>query len=247
MNDQLAIVNLRNQWLQAKLALAQLMNIPYVSTIEVERIDVENNLETYPRTSSDVYRAAVQQMAIVKAVELRKKSAEYALKAAKGDLYPQLFLNSGVETNYSSIAQNAAGKIPYNSQLRNNIFSSVNFGLRIPIFNAKQARNRIHLADLEVQRNDLLEENTRVLLQQQIEQAHLNMTNAYDRYKVLQEQVKAFEESFKAAEARFNVGISNSVEFLIAKNNLDRATINLISAKYEYVIRKNILDYYTGR
>ena len=70
------------------------------------------------------------------------------------------------------------------------------------------------------------------------------MTNAFQRYKALLQQVTAYTTSFKAAEARFNAGVGTSVDYLIAKNNLDRANINLISSKYDFVLRKNVLDYY---
>ncbi|RYF82042.1 MAG: TolC family protein, partial [Chitinophagaceae bacterium] len=42
----------------------------------------------------------------------------------------------------------------------------------------------------------------------------------------------------------FNAGVGTSVDYLIAKNNLDRANINLISARYDFVLRKKVLDYY---
>ncbi|MBD0286930.1 MAG: TolC family protein, partial [Flavisolibacter sp.] len=49
-----------------------------------------------------------------------------------------------------------------------------------------------------------------------------------------------------AAEVRFNAGVGTIVEYLIAKNNLDRANNNLIVSKYDYALRKKILDYYSG-
>jgi len=64
---------------------------------------------------------------------------------------------------------------------------------------------------------------------------------------VLLEQVDAYTESFRAAEIRFNNGVGTPVDYLTAKNNLDRANINLITAKYDYVLRTKILDYYQGK
>ena len=180
----------------------------------------------------------------MKSVELRKKSAEYGLKSAKGALYPSLLLGGNMQTNYSSVAQDAGGKINYTDQMANNLFYTLNLGLRIPIFNSFRAKNNIKLADIAVRNSELVEENTKLQLRQQIEQAHLNMTNAFDRYKTLLEQVGAYNTSFKAAEARFNAGVGTSVDYLIAKNNLDRANINLISSKYDFVLRKKVLDFY---
>jgi outer membrane protein len=70
------------------------------------------------------------------------------------------------------------------------------------------------------------------------------MSNAFERYKTLVRQVEAFNTSFKAAEARLTAGVGTTVDYVLAKSNLDRANINLIAAKYEFVLRKKILDYY---
>ena len=73
------------------------------------------------------------------------------------------------------------------------------------------------------------------------------MNTASDRYKTILEQVNSFDESFRAAGIRFQQGVGNSIDYLTAKNNLDRANINLIIAKYDYVLRTRILDYYQGK
>lgn len=85
-----------------------------------------------------------------------------------------------------------------------------------------------------------------LFVQQKIEEARLMQTNATERYKVIQSQVSAFSESFRVTEARFNAGAIHSVEYLIVKNNLDRAQNQLIAAKYEIAFRNKILDYYAG-
>lgn len=245
MNDELNILNLRTTLETAKLSLAQLMNVPYEKGMTLDRINTDEFLTSYALTSSEVYQHALQQFALVKAVELRSRSAAYALKAARGKRLPTLTLGGAMETNYSSVAADASGtKLTYHNQIRNNIFYNLGLGLSIPIFNGFRARNNIRLADITVRNAELTEENTKLQLQQQIEQAHLNMTNAYERYKALVSQVDAYTTSFKAAEARFTAGVGTSVDYVIAKNNLDRANINLIAAKYDFVLRKKILDYY---
>ena len=239
MNDQLSILNAKNLLETAKLMLAQYMNIPYSKDMQLERINVNDMLTAYMQAPSEIFENATNQFALIKSVELRKRSAEYAVKAAKGQLTPSVILSGNMGTNYSSAAQTATGKIPYNEQLNNNMSSGVGVGLRIPIFNNFSVRNRIKLANLDWKNAQLVEENTKVVLRQQIEQAHLNMTNAHERYKTLQQQVEAYQQSFKAAEARFNAGVGTSVDYLIAKNNLDRANINLITQIVKFKVKEN--------
>jgi outer membrane protein len=56
--------------------------------------------------------------------------------------------------------------------------------------------------------------------------------------------VAAFAESFRAAEVRFNAGVGNSIDYMLAKNNLDRANLSLIMTRYDFLLRRQILDYY---
>jgi outer membrane protein len=138
-------------------------------------------------------------------------------------------------------------KIRYGSQLNNNLSSSVNLSLSIPIFNRFQERNRVKLAGIVLKSSEVQAITTKTQLQQSIEQAYINMKSAADRYKILLEQVAAFTESFRAAEARFNAGVGNSIDYLTAKNNLDRASNNLVNAQYDFVLRVKVLDYYQGK
>jgi outer membrane protein len=48
-------------------------------------------------------------------------------------------------------------------------------------------------------------------------------------------------------ENRFNAGAINAVDYNLAKLNLDQAKANLIRAKYEYVFRIKVLDFYLNK
>jgi outer membrane protein len=157
-----------------------------------------------------------------------------------------VIVNGGQSPVFKKQDNYSESKISYFDQLNNNRNSGVSLALRIPIFNSFQQRNRIKLAKIDLKNNELVEKTTRTQLQRSIEQAYINMTAAFDRHKTLLEQVDAFTESFRAAEIRFNSGVGNSYDYLLVKNSLDRATISLINAKYDYVLRTKILDFYKG-
>lgn len=277
-NDELSIVNNQNALNTAKLTLSQLMNIPYDKNIRLEKLNVDQFSTNYDVTPEAIYKQALEQLALVKAAQLRTQSAEKGVKAAKGDLYPSLSLNGNLTTNYSSAANQdiflnttdistpqyvmlngiktpvisptdnfESQKINYREQLDNNLFTSVRLGLRIPLFNALQARSRVRLAQINQKNAEYVEQTTKTQLSQAIERAYFNMTAAQDRYKVLTDQVNSFKESFRSAEIRFNEGALTSVDYIIAKNNLDRANLNLISVRYDYVFRTKILDYYQSK
>ena len=246
MSEQLAMLNNQNTLETARLALAQTMNRPYSRDLEPEKINIEQFLSSYPKSANEVFQTALQQFSLIRSVELRKRQYAYAVKSAKGLMYPNLFIDGGLNTRYSSIEQNASGKVPYNSQLSNNLATFAEVGISIPIFNRSLYRNRIKQADINYKNSQLIEDNTKVILHQSIDQAYLDMTNAFQKYNLLLQQVEAYTESYKAAEVRFNAGVGTSVDYLVAKDRLDQSNFNLIAAKYDVVLRKKILDYYSG-
>lgn len=138
-------------------------------------------------------------------------------------------------------------KIVYGRQLNNNLFSAVSLNLRIPIFNSLQARNRLKLARIGLKTADANAKAVKTQLQRDIDLAFLNMRTTSERYKTLLEQVAAYDASFRAAEARFNAGLGTPIDYLTAKNNLDRANVNVVAAKYDFVLRTKVLDYYRGK
>lgn len=246
MNDQLAILNAGNALKLSRLALLQLMNMDYTDALQLERVDITAPVTMYEQNASEVYQLSLKNLPAIRAAAYRTQSAKWSYRAAKSELSPTLFLNGNMNTNYSSAAQSSSGKIGYNTQLKNNLYSSLNLGVTIPIFNRFSTRNKIRLAANEWKSVQLTEAIARLKLQQQTEQAWLYCSNAADRCRVLEEQAAAYEQSLQAAQVRFEQGVGSSVEYLTAKNNYDRARINLISARYEYVLRRRVLDYYSG-
>lgn len=136
--------------------------------------------------------------------------------------------------------------ISYGSQFNNNISYGFGVSMRIPLLNAFRVRNTVKLAKNEELGNRLVADNIRLQLRQNIDQAYININATSKRYKALQEQAAAYGESFRIATLRFENGVINSPEYLIAKNNLDRVNGNLIIAQYEYMLRKKILEFYMG-
>jgi outer membrane protein len=159
------------------------------------------------------------------------------------------FIRNGVtrQSVFVSEAQFTNQNISFLDQFKNNYNTSVSIGLHIPILNYFRNRNNIAIARINLYTAKFTEETTKTQLKQNIEQAYVNMTSAFDRYQVLQHQVAAYTESFRTAQIRFDAGVLTSVDYVIAKNNMDQANINLISSRYDYFIRTKILDYYQGK
>ena len=277
-NDRLAIITAVNSLKTSRINLCQLMNVEYREDLTVERMDSEEIMGDYTGTPGEIFQETLQQFALVKVVDLQRRSALSALKASRGALFPTLSVGGNLNTNFSSLARNniflgnsfQAGtnyvvvngnntpvmeqvsnfdvqKIGYGRQLNNNLSNSVGLVLNVPLFNRWRQRNLVQRAVIQLKNAEINQRTTNVQLQQQVEQSHANLVAARDRYEALLDQVKAYTESFRIAEIKFNEGVLNAVEYTLARNFMDQANINLITARYDFVLRTKILDYYRGR
>jgi len=278
-NDELQLINTEQTLETSKISLVQLMNVPYDRGMKLQPLTADQMPAIYEADVEKIYQTAEAQLAQIKAVDLREKSALKGVRAAQGRLWPTLTLYGSVTTNYSSTGftqvnlnnpitkttggyvldgtskldvlvdqdQFAQQKIKYVDQLKNNYYTSFGLNLQVPIFNAFRVRNQVKLAKIDYKNAQYQEQTTRIRLKQLVEQSHLNMTSSYAKYLKLVDQVKAFTESFRAAEVKFNAGVITSVDYQVTKNNLDRSTIALIVARYDYVFRTKILDYLQGQ
>ena len=276
-SDELSLITNENALDAARLSLCQLMNIPYkkISIERLASNDnpvfyesdvssiYQSALAQFPSVKAAAFRRQSGKAAIKVA-----RGNYYPAISIGGDLYTNyssaattdIFLNS-VETPSGDFVDVGGTKLPvitnranfntqkikYFDQFKNNYSTSVNLNIRIPLINYRQARNRVALAQAQFKNAEFLEQTAKTQLSQNIEQAYFNMTAAFKKYQTLQQQVKDFNEAFKIAEVRFNEGATNQVEYLIAKNNLDRSNINLIISRYDFIFRNKILDYYQGK
>lgn len=277
-NDELNINSAKSTLETSKLALLQLMNMPYSSNMQLVSIDTNKQNEKYDVTVENIYKQAIQNLALVKAAELRNKSAAKNVAVAKGQLMPTLSMNGIIGTNFSNSASIAnyvntkdvatnyyvttnniktfvyvpqqnysIEKISYGSQWSNNLSSYIGLGLQIPIFNAGKLRNQVKLAKLNEQQTDEQSKTTNIRLRQSIEQAYISMNAAYDRLQILKEQVEDYYALFRISSAKYEAGAITSVDYIISKNNYDKANTNLIASKYDYILKTKILDYYQGK
>jgi outer membrane protein len=102
-NDELERVNAENNLQTARLDLMQLMNLPATADFQVQKISVNNlTVNGYDKTAADVYATAEKVQPGIIGADLRVRSAQKGVSAARGSLYPSLSLFGYIGSNYSS-------------------------------------------------------------------------------------------------------------------------------------------------
>ena len=141
------------------------------------------------------------------------------------------------------------GTTSYFTQLGNTANYGFGINANIPIFNRFGSNNKINVSRAKIQKENanLNAQQARLTLRQNIETAYTNLTNSAKRYDSFLVQVSALEESFRAAESRFNAGAIDFVAYSLQKTSLDKAKGNLVASKYDFIFRTKILDYYQNK
>jgi outer membrane protein len=246
--EELNVVNAQNRLQLAYLALYQFLELPATESFKIEKPtlpEIGANLSLL--NSMDVFKNAVQLKPAVKSAEFKLESARNQLLIAKGNLMPSLSLGANYNNNYNYLMNNSFPNVAFGEQLKSHQRYGFGVTLNIPIFNRYQARTGVSNAQIQLENTELQLQNTKNLLRKDIEQSYTNALAAFKRYVANQKTVVSSKEAFRYTEEKFNVGMINSVEYNQSKNNLSKAQSDLLQAKYEYIFRTKILDFYNGQ
>jgi len=244
--EELNVVNAQNRSQLAYLNLYQFLELPSTESFKIEKPvlpEIGANISII--NSMDVFRTAVQSKPAVKSAEFKLESTRTQLKIAKGNLLPSLSFGGNYNNQYTYFFnfQNASLKDQLKGQQRYGFGAT----LTIPIFNRYQAQTQVKNSLIQVETSELTLQNTKNLLRKDIELAYTNALAAYKRYIANQKAVVSSTEAFRYTEEKFNVGMINSVEYNQTKSNLTTAQSDLLQAKYDYIFRTKILDFYNGQ
>ncbi|MCK9640728.1 MAG: TolC family protein [Prolixibacteraceae bacterium] len=246
--EELNIVDAKNQLQIAKLKLAQMLEIVFTDKFDVEiPILPEVGAQSSVTNSQDVYLTALKQRPEIRGAEYRYQSTEMQLKMAEGVFYPTVSFYANYYNNYNNKYKDIKGtSISFGDQLNNNQRKGLGLQMNIPIFNRFNTKLNVDNAKIQMLNTQLELEGTKKVLRQEIETAQTTAITSFNRFKSTEKAVTSMQEAFRYSEEKFNVGMVNAVDYNLAKTNLLKASSDLLRAKYEFIFRSKILDFYKG-
>lgn len=238
--DQMTAVQARNNYELALLDLSQLIELESPEGFLLESPDVSFALQQLT-PPDEIYQTALTQKPAIQAAEYRLEGSKHSIRIAQSAYYPQLNLNGSLGTNYYSTINRT-----FRQQMGDNFSKYVGLSLSVPIFNRFSTRNRVRSARLQRDNYELQLTETKKTLYKEIQQAWYNAVAAESKYSSSHTAAEAGAESFRLMSEKYENGKANAVEYNEAKQNLMRAQSDELQAKYEYLFRSKILDFYKG-
>jgi outer membrane protein len=224
-----------------------------------------------------VYDYAIQNRPEIKSAEMQVESSQKSLSISKGGVSPSLTFSASLGSGFSGANQildgapvfngfNPNGNITsagdtvlapmftynyatktWDEQIIDNRNYSIGFHLTIPIFNGLRTYTNVSQSKIAVQQAELQLEQTKRNMRQTIEQAYADARSSFKQYESAKIQVNALKEAFNYSEEKFNAGMIDAFEYNSAKIKLDLAMSQLLTAKFNYVFRVKVLDFYYGK
>lgn len=246
-NDQQTRTEAANALQLAVLDMCQAINYPEIGNFAVADIETESLLQktlSAFMSPEQAYQTSLSIRPAIKASEKRIESSKKDLKVAQSSYYPQLDLQAGYSTGYyhSFQLQNSA----FGQQLGDNSREVVALSLTIPIFNRMATINRVKQARIAVLNQELELENTKQVLLKEIQTAYYNALAARDKYVAAGKTAEASQVSFEFEQLKYDGGKSTSFELNNAKTRLEKSLAQEAQAKFEFIFRTKIFDFYNG-
>ena len=249
--DEASLTEAKNNVNLSLLNLAQMLELERTGqSLDISVPEIEDAIEKYMTSilpPDVVYNNAVAVKPQIKEQEYLLESQKKMLKVAQAGYFPKLDFSASYSNGYYHYSGGTdIVNSSFSDQLNQNGRKTIGFSLSIPLFNRFQTRNNVRSSRIAILNRELMMENSKKVLYKEIQQAYFNATAAQEKYKATGKSVLASKEAFGYAENKYNAGKSTVYEYSESKTKYSQSLSEQIQAKYNYIFRAKILDFYNG-
>ena len=249
--DEVTLTEAINNVSLALLDLTQALELERISD-GFDIVQPANNEVVFNQAKSilppdNVYNHAVTFKPHIKEQEYLLESRKKMLRVAQADYFPKINFSANYGNGYY-IYFGGEGEISkaFVDQLKQNERKTIGVSLNIPIFNRFEVRNNVRQHRVEIVKRELSMENSKKALYKDVQQAYFMATAAHEKYIASEKSVVASKEALTYAEERYAVGESTVFEYNESKVKYTQSLSEQAQAKYNYIFRVKILDFYNG-
>ena len=242
--DELSATQADNNVRLALLDLSQLLELSSPEGFHIVSPEIGDVLASIS-LPEEIYQEAIMIKPSIKAAQYRLEGAERNIRIAQSALMPQLSFSAGMGTNYYNLS--GIENPSFSSQWHRNLSKYLSFNLTIPIFNRFQTRNQIRKARIDRSAISWQLEESKKTLFKEIQQAYYNAVAAESKFQSSKVAMDAAEATFNLTKEKYANGMATATEYNESRTNWMRTVSDQVQAKYDYLFRSKILDFYRGR
>jgi len=229
---------------QSLLKLAQLMNYPDYSNLELAVPVAENDLlqeHTFSDPSS-LWEQAYLHNPVFAKLRSQEDGLEVESKLVKATLFPTVKGSAGLGSTYFN-AFKADDTRSFFVQSKDNFAQQLTVTVSVPIFNKGKTKRQLKQIEFNKQNIQLSADNERLAQQQILDKLLLELDENRKQYGIAVEASTATAQSLDYTLRSFEAGRASIYDVNTSKNNLIKAESETIRSKYNVVFNQLMLRY----
>ena len=239
-NDKNNILNTQISRDNSLLALKRLLSMSPMENLRVVYPDTTAILTMAILPSmDDVLEMTVNTLPDLKISQYNIDIAKVGLKMSKSSYLPTVNLHGSIGTGHNDYSG-------FGTQLSDRLNEQIGISLSIPIYDNNRTKSKVTQSRIALQQAELDKKQTELDIQQTVVTEYQNVYYAYNKYQTTKVRQNAYSKTFDVYRAQFNVGSITAVDLLQQQNNYISALNDYIQSKYEFMLKRKVLDVYMG-
>ena len=236
------LVIAENNYQISKISLAQLLLFRDSENFEIADENYEiPKTDILLKKAEEIYKEALKNRNDIKLANTNLEIAIKDQQISKSSALPSV---GGYYSYNSRVIMDAPTSLK--NQFDLNAGESVGLQINIPILNGLTTRTNIKKSKLNVLRSRNLLDQTKLDLENTINQSLNDAQGALKAYEAAKKTNLARETAYNYAKERFENGAMNTINFLQAQQLFEASQSDLIKAKYDYIFKIKVLEFYFG-
>ena len=244
-SDEQLFTVAQNNYDLAILSLSQLLQVPYKG-FEVESLLISDPSEELIYNDIDtVLNFALLNRTEIKIAEKNQESAALSTDISKSGYYPSISFGYGFNTgaNFSNLSESNS----FFQQINDNKGHGFNLNITVPLFSRFQNKTAVAKSKIQEDNAKLNLDKTKLDLESNIQRAYTDAQAAMKTFIASNKSLEARQLSFDNARERYDIGALNAFELDQNRVQLVNAEANLIKAKFDFIFKTKVLDFYMGK
>ena len=244
--DSQQVTLAENNYNLALLTLSQLLQISY-NGFDVEIIDINTPSEALLYNDiQPILNFAFENRNEIKVAEKNVENAVLGTEISKSGFYPTLSASYGFGSNvfFTNLIDTEAD---FFTQLNQQKGHRLGISLNIPIFSRFQNKTSVAKSRIQEENSKLNLDQAKLDLESNIQRAYTDAQAAFKAFDAAEKSLKSQTLAFNNSKERYDIGAMTAFDLEQARVQLINAESSLINAKYDFVFKTKVLDFYMGK
>ncbi|MEI6864464.1 TolC family protein [Flavicella sp.] len=243
-NQEQIIISSSNLVRISKINLANILTIVDYNSFNITDTIAVTSSSILEKSAEQIYNKALETRNDIKNFEIAVEMSKDDLKLSKGVYHPTL--SAGYSFNTSYFQSELYQSPEFSDQIHDRTSHSFGLNLSIPVFNRLTNSNNVRQSKINLKKNTLALEQTKIDLKSKVNQSYTDVVSAYAVFQASEKALLARKESFRYSKEKFDLGLMNSFDYSLARLSFENAENDVIKSKYDYFFKARVLEFYFG-